>query len=398
MFIEGLVVGSVLLLLGVPIAVLSVECWAALGTANSNDDAVAPDLEIAVLIPAHNEAAGIGETLATLVPQLGKKKRAIVVADNCDDDTASVAREYGVTVLERENKQQRGKGYALDFGLHYLAQDPPDVVVMVDADCEVKPGAIASISQIAARQQRPVQALYLMEQPANPSPKDSVSALAFLVKNLVRPLGLTRLGFPCLLTGTGMAFPWSAISEISLASGNIVEDMQLGLDLAVAGYSPLFCASALVMGRLPQQESAAKSQRTRWEHGHLQTLLNRVPWLLGEGLKQRRLDLVAIALELAVPPLSLLVLLWLAVAVVCVILGWAFSLWLPGRVVAILGAAMAIAIIFSWAKFGRETISKEQLLSIPGYILWKLPLYFGFIRKRQQEWVRTERDIDASKS
>ena len=83
--------------------------------------------------------------------------------------------------------------------------------------------------------------VYDMEQPPNPTPKDSISALAFLVKNLVRPIGLKQLGFPSLLTGTGMAFPWSIIRSVSLASGNIVEDMQMSLDLAIAGLPTVFC-------------------------------------------------------------------------------------------------------------------------------------------------------------
>jgi cellulose synthase/poly-beta-1,6-N-acetylglucosamine synthase-like glycosyltransferase len=83
--------------------------------------------------------------------------------------------------------------------------------------------------------------VYDMEQPPNPTPKDSISALAFLVKNLVRPSGLKQLGFPSLLTGTGMAFPWSIIRSVSLASRNIVEDMQMSLELAIAGPPTVFC-------------------------------------------------------------------------------------------------------------------------------------------------------------
>jgi len=83
--------------------------------------------------------------------------------------------------------------------------------------------------------------VYDMEQPPNPTPKDSISALAFLVKNLVRPSGLKQLGFPSLLTGIGMAFPWSIIRSVSLASDNIVEDMQMSLDLAIAGHPTVFC-------------------------------------------------------------------------------------------------------------------------------------------------------------
>lgn len=380
---------------GVLIGVLVGECIAAFfpvrNPLQDYDRSFQP--QVAVLMPAHNEAAGIKATLKSILPQLGEQDRLVVIADNCSDDTAAIARNLGATVLERENLAQKGKGYALDYGLRFLAQAPPDVVVMVDADCTVSPGCIEQLSHLAATQNRPVQALYLMEQPINPSAKDSISALAFLVKNFVRPLGLNNLQLPCLLTGTGMAFPWSTLHHVSLASGNIVEDMQLGLDLAIAGYAPLFCPPAKVTGQLPQQATAAKSQRTRWEHGHLQTLIAQVPRLLKASLQHRRLELSAIALEVAVPPLSLLVLLWLGSITGAILLGSLGKIWLPTLLLSAEGLLLLLAIFAAWAKFGREHIPLKSLLAIPFYILWKLPLYFAFLLRPQKDWVRTERDV-----
>jgi cellulose synthase/poly-beta-1,6-N-acetylglucosamine synthase-like glycosyltransferase len=230
-----------------------------------------------------------------------------------------------------------------------------------------------------------------MEQPADPSPKDAVSALAFMVKNLVRPSGLEQLGLPCLLTGTGMAFPWLVIRDATLASGNIVEDMQLALDLAISGHTTAFCLEAKVTGRLPQQKEAAKSQRTRWEHGHLQTLLTQVPRLLKASLQQKRFDLLALALELSVPPLSLLVTMWIAVMGAALLAGAFKNSWIPGIFVAIEGLLILISIVGAWYKFGRANISVLALLAVPFYLFWKIPLYLAFIVQRQIIWIRTER-------
>ena len=109
-----------------------------------------------------------------------------------------------------------------------------------------------------------------------------------------------------LMTG-GMALPWRLAGQVQLASGNVVEDMQLGIDLSLVDKSPLFLPEARVNSPLPQQQAAALTQRTRWEHGHLQTLLKHVPRLLCVALMRRRLDLAWLALDLAIPPLSLLV-------------------------------------------------------------------------------------------
>jgi cellulose synthase/poly-beta-1,6-N-acetylglucosamine synthase-like glycosyltransferase len=200
------------------------------------------------------------------------------------------------------------------------------------------------------------------------------------------------LELPCLLTGTGMAFPWAVLQNVKLASGNIVEDMQLGLDLAIAGYPPLFCGDARVTGLLPQQDKAAKSQRTRWEHGHLQTLMTQVPPLLRLAIQQKRLDLLAIALDLSVPPLSLLVMLWLAVTSVALLVAYGGITALPLAVLAIEGCLLLSAIVVAWAKFGRADLPIQTLLAVPFYLLWKIPLYLGFLIRPQTKWVRTDRD------
>jgi cellulose synthase/poly-beta-1,6-N-acetylglucosamine synthase-like glycosyltransferase len=343
-------------------------------------------------VPAHNEEAAIGKTIETLQPELKTGDRLAVIADNCTDETAAVAREAGAIVIERRDASRRGKGYALDCGLRFLEADPPAAVVMVDADCNVEPGAVERIARMAVAKGRPVQATNLLEVPPSPGGRDLVSALAFLVKNLVRPRGLDRLGLPCLLTGTGMAFPWAVIRSACLATGNIVEDMQLGLDLAIAGHPPVFAPEARVTGSLPKQESAAKSQRTRWEHGHIETVLKQVPRLLKEAIRQKRFDLLALALDLCVPPLSLLVMLWAACTAAAILAGvWGASA-VPACLLAGSGMLILLSIVAAWAFFGRAALPVQALAAVPLYLLWKIPLYLAFLVRRQTEWVRTERD------
>ncbi|MEQ8464893.1 glycosyltransferase family 2 protein [Coleofasciculus sp. E1-EBD-02] len=400
LIIVEIVLLAIALSLLVPIGMLFIECFAALFPPRQHPEAApASPPRLTVLIPAHNEASGISTTLKTIVPQLADQDRLVVIADNCTDETAAIARQLGATVIERQDTEHQGKGYALDYGIKYLATDPPDIVVLVDADCIVHEGAIAKLAQRANTSQRPTQAIYLLEQPPNPTPKDTISALSVRVKNLVRPRGLARLGFPCLLMGTGMAFPWSVISQAPLASNNIVEDMQLGIDLAIAGYSPLFCLDARVTGCLPQQQEAAKTQRTRWEHGHLQTLLTQVPRLLTQSVFQRRVDLFAIALDLVVPPLSLLVMIWVAAiggTLLAAVLGLS---WIPAIFVGLEGLLILLSIIGAWVKFCREDIPAQTLLTVPFYILWKIPLYLAFLVKPENKWIRTERDaVDVPES
>lgn len=382
----------------VPISVLFIECSAAFFPSRHTEwHAMTPRPRIDVLVPARNEETGIGATLKTLLPQLTAQDRLVVIADNCDDETAAVARAVGATVIERQELERRGKGYALDYGLRFIEVDPPEVVVFVDADCIVHQGTIDKIARQAIASARPVQATYLMNQPDNPELKDLLSTLALTVKNLVRPSGLDRLGLPCLLTGSGMAFPWSVIRKVSLAGSNTADDMQLALDLAIAGYAPMYCQQAQVTGRLMKQH-AAKSQRTRWEHGHLQTLLTQVPHLLKASVHQNRFELTAIALDLCVPPLSLLVMMWTAAMGGALLAGvWGAS-WIPTVLLAMEGQLLTISIIGAWARFGRSNLPLLTLLAVPLYILWKIPLYFAFLMEPQTNWIRTERDAVDPKS
>lgn len=346
----------------------------------------------ALLIPAHNEEGVIADTLRTLLPQVADGDRLFVIADNCSDQTAQVARQAGAQVIERTDADRRGKGYALAFGVDHLRSDPPGAIVFVDADCTAYPGLVDGLVRSAVEHNRPVQGVYLLDAPPNPSPKDGISALAFIVKNLVRPLALHQVGLPTLLTGSGMAIPWSLIDKVPLASGNIVEDMQLGIDLALAGHPPRLCPEVLIRSRLPSQQTAAVSQRKRWEHGHLTTLLRNCPRLFFGGLTRLSPPLLGMAFDMCVPPLSFLVFVWLLAFLATGIL-WLAGGWLwPLILLAIAGVLLALATLFAWLRFGRQACPFTTLLSIPIYLLWKIPLYLAFFFKRQKQWVRTDRD------
>jgi cellulose synthase/poly-beta-1,6-N-acetylglucosamine synthase-like glycosyltransferase len=344
-----------------------------------------------VLMPAHNEEAGIAKAVLALLPQLDPADRLVVVADNCTDRTADVAHSLGATVVERQDPGRRSKMFALDYGVRSLEHDPPDVVVVVDADCLVPPGGLGRLVREAVNSDRPVQAAYVMAEPQGASPRDRISAFAFRYKNVVRPLGLARLGLPCLLTGTGMAFPWAILRAAPLAHSKLADDFNVSVDLTLAGHAPKFCQDVQVISELPPSGRAAYGQRKRWEQGHIQCLLSAVPRLLWGALRQRRLDLAGLALELSVPPLSMLFLFW-AGAVCALLFSWqAGGSALPAAVLGGWGWGTLCAILASWMKFGRRQLPFTQILAVPLYVIWKLPIYLSLPFRPQRAWLRTER-------
>lgn len=355
--------------------------------------AAAPRTEtIAVLMPAHDEAGGIARSIAAVRASLGAHDRLVVVADNCSDATAEIARAMGAEVTERFDSVRRGKGYALDHGVRYLAQQPPALVVIVDADCLVASGAIERLARRCLGSNRPVQALYLMHAPAGAGLSTRIAEFAWLVKNKLRPLGSAVFGWPCQLMGTGMAFPWAVIREAPLATGHLVEDMKLGLDLAAIGLAPLFEPDALVSSVFPSEPDATRAQRTRWEHGHLSVIASVGPRMFLKAIRRLDIGLAAMALDLMVPPLAAFTI--GLVALILAAAAWAIFAAdhrpLVMAVVAIL--LFASGVLIAWYAGGRRLVSGAELLALPLYVAAKVSLYLRLFTRRQVEWVRTKRD------
>lgn len=345
----------------------------------------------AVLVPAHDEEAGIVATLETLLPQCQAGDRVIVIADNCSDKTATVAHAAGAEVIVRNNLERRGKGYALDFGINHLRADPPDVVVVVDADCQVGPAFLPAIGAACQASMRPIQALYLMHAAPDAGLTMRIAAFAWILKNLVRPLGCQVLGLPCYLTGTGMAFPWGAIRDARLATGNITEDMQLGLELTMGGFPPRFHWEIEVTSKFPDSEAGAASQRARWEHGHLDTIVHTFPLVFKLGWQRREPRLLCMALDLAIPPVAFFALMLGSTLLLCAFLAAAGLAWFPFYVAAAAVLTFAAAIFLAWFGWGRQVVSFADLLRVPIYVAAKLPLYLRFWTNRQKAWIRTDR-------
>lgn len=346
-----------------------------------------------VLMPAHDEAEIIQSMVAQALQVLPAGGRLLVVADNCTDDTASLARIAGAEVLERFNPDLRGKGYALACGVDHLRNAPPDVVIVMDADCIAESGSLDAIAAEAHRLQRPVQAMYDMIALPGAGLMQRVAAFAWDFRTRLRAEGFRCLGLPCQLMGSGMAFPWPLLMRVNLATGHIVEDLKLGLDCASIGQPPQFFPSALVSSSFPLNEQGSRSQRKRWEHGHLSTVFTLAPRLLWQSVRQRQIGLLALTLDMCVPPLALLVLLLCAQVTSTAVLAWAGLVW-PG--VAWLSLAIFAVFILNmlaaWWKAGRRWIALGELVSVPWYILRKVPLYLAFLTRRQANWIRTRRD------
>lgn len=386
-----------LVLLAVP--VLAASGYLLLLTLLSGEKAapkqVPPRLKFDVIIPAHNEEAGIARTVSNLsrVDYPAELRRIVVVADNCSDATAERAREAGATVLERQNKELRGKGYALQLAFERsLADGFADAVVVVDADTEVTPNLLHAFGLRLEAGAQAVQAHYGVLNP-HASWRTQLMTIFMALFHKVRSLGRERLGVSCGLRGNGMCFTHAIIRQVPHEAFSIVEDLEYGIRLGQAGQRVHFAWEADVLGEMVTSEKAARSQRRRWDGGRMAMTRKFGLPLLGEGLRKGDKVLVDLAMDLLVPPMSWVVLAAGALAVA----SGALSLWQGHVALAMYLSAFNVLslVLYVFRGWWMSGMGLKGLLALgraPFYVAWKLWLMLSRSEEKKGEWVRTARE------
>lgn len=360
------------------------------GSARSRPSAV-PRFDI--VIPAHDEELGLPATLESLraLDYPTDRCRILVVADNCSDGTADVAREAGAVVLERRDACHRGKGYALVHAFEAVEKDGvADAVVVLDADSIASPNLLRAVAQRMDDGAVAVQARYGVRNP-DASWRTRLMVLAFTLFHDVRSLGRERLGLSVGLRGNGMAFTRALLRRVPPAAFSVVEDVEYGLALGEAGIRVHYIQEAHVLGEMTSSGGAATSQRRRWERGRAELARARAPRLLLGGILRRDLVLVDLAVDLLLPPLSTTAL--LAAGGTTAALLW-YGL-LDGSIATVFPwlvstAFLALYVLRGLLLSGVGPRGFFTLLWAPIYIVWKLGLLRG--AHRSNSWVRTTRE------
>jgi 1,2-diacylglycerol 3-beta-glucosyltransferase len=339
---------------------------------------------IAVLVPAHDEEEHIGRCLASLATQSYPRdlRSVIVVADNCTDRTADVARAHGADVWVREEPDDRGKGRAVRWALDRIldGDDPPDVIVMIDADSVADPDLLRHLeAELVSGGAVVAQADYRVLD-ASSAGSRLVSA-GFLLFHRTRLSGRAALGLAANLVGNGMAFQRQVFERLPWSAFTSVEDLEYSLILRLGGVRPVFVPRALVLGPVPQGRGALRDQRVRWEGGRLYLLRAWIGRLVVGAAQRRDWSLLDAAIDLAILPLGLLVLVagsGFAVTLVAVALGevpaWVAYPW----ALAIVALPVYVLVGLRAAEAPAETY--RALLAAPGFVIRKIFLYAGLAR------------------
>jgi 1,2-diacylglycerol 3-beta-glucosyltransferase len=352
-----------------------------------------------LIVPAHDEESGIAATVASLLEAEYPTalRRVVVVADNCQDATAARAAEAGAVVLERHDLDRRGKGYALAHAFERsLADGVADAVVVVDADTNVSRNLLAAFDVRLRSGARAVQAHYGVAN-ARASWRTRLMHIGFTLFHDVRSRARERMRVSAGLRGNGMAFAVATLRAVPHDAFSIVEDVEYGIRLGLAGHRVHYAAEAQVLGQMVSSERASRSQRARWEGGRFALARRHGGGLFRQGLRRRSLVLLDLAMDLFVPPLTYVALatfvgtlasaLWLAFGHGAV---WSAAPWLVAF--ACLGAYVVRGVWLSGVGF-RAVL---DLTWAPVYMVWKVALALRSFRTRggtgKSEWVRTTRE------
>ena len=350
-------------------------------------------LRFDVIVPAHNESAVIERTVASLLKLDWPRDRfrPIVVADNCSDDTAALARAAGATVLERFNTELRGKGYALDHAFSASRREGwADAVVIIDADAEVSPNTLEAF---ACRIERGAQAMQVHYGILNPmaSWRTRLLTIAKASFHIVRSRARERLGLSCGIRGNGWCVTHRLLVEVPYKAFSLTEDLEYGITLGLAGHRVHYADEAHSDADMVTSSATAGKQRQRWEDGRFALIREKTSTVLKAAIARRSKVCLDLACDLLVLPLSYVALNAVALTALAIV-----GLWLApalGTVWLWLGLGCTVSIVLyvlrGWQLSGLGRQGLIDLARAPFFIAWKVVL---MLRRRDSGWVRTDRE------
>ena len=349
----------------------------------------------AILIPAHDEELVIGQLLASTgaLAYPADRFTVHVVADHCRDRTVAIARQHACRVHEHTDPALPGKARSLNWAIARLlattpAERQPDAFVIVDADSTVPPDLLTALDARLQAGEAIIQTRVDIEQPGQ-TWVSSLRRIAYACIAQLRPLGRGALGLSAGLRGNGMCFARPIAARYGWNPTALTEDYELHATLQLAGLRVAYAGEVAVRTQMPTTLTVVRSQSNRWERGRLQVMARFAPRLLLSGLRRRSWAPIDGALELLIPPFSIVV--GLAAALLAVALvarqpaaGALAAIGLGAQALYVARALMLIP--------GRSPGLYLALLCAPFFIAWKVPLYLvAAFRRGSGQWTRTAR-------
>lgn len=351
---------------------------------------------IRIVIPAHDEQETLPATLDSCARlDYPRELYAVtVVADNCHDATAQVARQRGVDCIERSDPARPGKGFALGWALDQLRAAPHDALLVLDADCTLDSQALQVLDAFLQDGARVLQANHRVVN-ADASPISYAAAVGRRLEYDLFFSPKSRCGLAVLLVGTGMLLHRCVLEQDPWSSHSCTEDTEYTLQLARRGLPVRFAANAWVECRGAETVEQLRIQRSRWARGNLALGKSQAARLVRAGWRQRNLLMFDLGVSLLVLSRPL-VLLHLATTV---LLGTMLPWLVPGTLSAYLARTSllvllgyAVYLALGIASLGLNGTRLRHLLRAPWVVVRLATISLAaLVRPRQAPWTRTPR-------
>ena len=236
---------------------------------------VKKDHRFMAIIPAHNEEAVVGNLIESLKNQSYNKELydIYVIADNCTDRTAQIARDAGAIVYERFDPEKKTKGFALDWFLQQkIKEDAPyDAFCVFDADNIVDKDFIKNMNKKLCQGEDVVQGYRDIKNPTD-SWITAGYALFYWTMHRFYHLARYNVGLSPLLNGTGFMVRFDVIKPDGWKTVTLTEDIEFSLQRIIKGKRLGWATDAIVYDEQPVGFKQSWSQRSRWTVGHMQCI------------------------------------------------------------------------------------------------------------------------------
>lgn len=357
-----------------------------------------PQKTFAVIVAAHNESAVIGQLVDNL-KMLDYPKELydiLVIADNCTDNTAQIARDCGAIVHERFNDKERGKGFAMEwmFARLFEMKRKYDAVAIFDADNLVDKRFLLEMNNRLCKGDKLVQG-YLDAKNPYDTWVSGTFAIAFWVIDHIWHLAKTNIGLSSVLGGTGMCITTDVLKKHGWGATCLVEDMEFTMKSLAEGIKTTWAHDAIVYDEKPLTFKQSWNQRKRWAQGQFDVAHRFIPKMLKEGIRRRDIRILDGCLHLLQPHFLLISTFFVILSYVQMGLGYPLFTniyqFLPSSLLTVITMGQYILPIIILAKIHVKWKAWFYLILYPVFIYSWIPIVFlGFLDRNKHEWSHTK--------
>ena len=351
----------------------------------------------AVIIPAHNEGAVLGQLLSSISASRYPKNKyyVFVVADDCSDNTAAVARSYGARVLVKRTGNNN-KSSAVSYAVEHIKslREEYDCIAVFDADNTVHMDCIMRMNEMLNCGYSAVQG-YVDSKNPNENWLTAAYSVWHTLESRLAKMSCHNLGIGCKISGTGYAVRFDVVKRCMPSDDCLAEDLEYTVRLRLMGIKVAFAKKAVVYDEKPAEFGKSVKQRIRWAQGVVDVQGRYGGLLLKKGKIIDWLSLYGDFLGQFCYGVFLVISIF---STISILFGYQFvlcSLWVrPVCYVALnlylgIGALSAFAGLILENKLSRKTIF--NLFGFLLYIVSWIPIgIVGIFKHNKKEWYHTE--------